>query len=58
MPRAVFEGTVLAEGTLAPETVLTLAEPTEAQHIVLWFTELPQTEDGANRLELAEVTLS
>jgi hypothetical protein len=57
-PTTPTEGAVLAEGTLGPDTVLTLTEPTEAQHIVLWFTELPQADDGANRLELAEVTLS
>jgi hypothetical protein len=49
---------VLAEGTLGPDTVLTLATPTQTQSLVLWFTELPQAPDGANRLELAEVTVS
>jgi eukaryotic-like serine/threonine-protein kinase len=38
--------------------VLTLSAPTETQTVVLWFTSLPQTADGANRLELAEVTVS
>ncbi len=57
-PTTPTQGEVLAEGTLGPETVLTLSAPTEAQNVVLWFTELPQTADGANRLELAEVTLS
>jgi hypothetical protein len=49
---------VLAEAALGPETVLTLSAPTETQSLVLWFTELPQATDGANRLELAEVTVS
>jgi hypothetical protein len=57
-PATPTEGAVLAEGTLGPETVLTLSSPTEAQSIVLWFTELPKATDGANRLELAEVALS
>lgn len=38
--------------------MLTFPEPTETQHVVLWFTELPQTDDGSNRVELAEVTVS
>ena len=49
---------MLASGPLAPETVLTLSAPTEGQHVVLWFTALPQTADGSNRVELAEVRLS
>ena len=57
-PATPTEGAVLAEGVLGPETVLTLSEPTETQNVVLWFTELPQTSDGSNRIELAEVTLS
>jgi hypothetical protein len=55
---APTQGDVLAESALGEETVLTLAQPTETQSIVLWFTELPQAPDGANRLELAEVRLS
>lgn len=57
-PGTPTQGEVLAEGALGPETVLTLSRPTETQHVVLWFTELPQTPDGSNRIELAEVTLS
>ena len=52
------QGTILAEGTLGPNTVLTLSTPTKTQHLVLWFTSLPQTADGRNRIELAEVGVS
>ncbi len=38
--------------------MLTFAEPVEASSIVLWFTELPQTADGSNRIELHEVQVS
>jgi eukaryotic-like serine/threonine-protein kinase len=57
-PATPTQGDVLASGTLAPETVLTLSAPTETQNVGLWFTSLPQASDGDNRLELAEVTLS
>ncbi|HWS58795.1 MAG TPA: hypothetical protein VN257_09665, partial [Actinotalea sp.] len=57
-PATPTEGEVLASGPLGPETVLTLSTPTTATHIVLWFTALPQTADGSNRVELAEVRLS
>ncbi|WP_129338407.1 hypothetical protein [Cellulomonas endophytica] len=52
-------GDVLASGPLAPETVLTLAAPTETASLVLWFTDLPPAPDGAQfRLEVAEVAVS
>ena len=57
-PATPTDGEVLASGPLGPDTVLTLSAPTEAQHIVLWFTALPQTADGSNRVELTEVTVS
>jgi hypothetical protein len=57
-PSTPTEGEVLASGPLGPETVLTLSAPTQTQHIVLWFTALPQTADGSNRIELTEVRLS
>jgi hypothetical protein len=57
-PSTPTTGTVLASGTLAATTVLTLSAPTDTQSIVLWFSALPQTADGSNRLELAEVTVS
>ena len=51
-------GDVLVSGPLAPATVLTLGQPTETQSIVLWFTELAQTADGANRIEISELSVS
>ncbi|MBI9114832.1 protein kinase family protein [Sanguibacter suaedae] len=51
-------GELLAEGPLTGETALQLAAPVETQSIVLWFTELPQAADGANRVHLYEVALS
>jgi hypothetical protein len=57
-PATPTTGDVLASGALSPDTVLTLETPTEAQHIVLWFTELPQTPDGRNRIELLELQVS
>ncbi len=56
-PDKPTQGTVLASGPLSPTTVLTFSKPVEASSIVLWFTELPQTADGRNRVELHEVTL-
>ncbi|NTW40767.1 MAG: hypothetical protein HGA44_12940 [Cellulomonadaceae bacterium] len=57
-PATPTAGDVLASGALSSQTVLTLSAPTQTQTIVLWFTALPQTADGANRLELAEVAVS
>ena len=57
-PATPTAGPVLAGGPLSPTTVLTLDPATTTQTIVLWFTALPQTADGSNRVELAEVTLS
>jgi hypothetical protein len=52
-------GDVLAGGALAsPQTVLTLAQPTETQSIVLWFTSLSQTPDGANKIEISGLAVS
>lgn len=57
-PSTPTTGEVLASGPLSPETVLTFSAPTEAQHIVLWFTALPQTPDGRNRVELLELQVN
>jgi hypothetical protein len=57
-PSTPTQGTVLASGALSSHTVLTFTKPTKAQTIVLWFTQLPQTPDGKNRLELLEVQVS
>lgn len=51
-------GDVLASGALAPQTVLTLAQPTQTQSIVLWFTSLAQTPDGQNRIEITNLAVS
>lgn len=57
-PSTPTEGPVLASGALGPDTVLTLSQPTAGRHVVLWFTALPQTPDGRNRVELLEVQVS
>ena len=51
-------GTLLAEGTLGPETVLTFATPVDTSTVVLWFDRLPTAPDGGFRMEPAEITLS
>ncbi len=51
-------GAVLAAGPLSPSTVLTFSAPTQTQSIVLWFTSLAQTPDGANRIEINELSVS
>lgn len=46
---------VVAEGTVTGEPVeLALPEPVETQHLIVWFTELPETDAGY-RVELADV---
>ncbi|NCT91479.1 hypothetical protein GXB85_11025 [Cellulomonas sp. APG4] len=57
-PATPTEGDVLASGPVGPDTVLTFAEPVRASSIVLWWTELPQTADGSNRIELREVSVA
>jgi len=49
------EGPVLASGAMGSETVLHFDEAVRTQTIVLWFTELPTTPDGLNRVELLEI---
>ncbi|HEY0186708.1 MAG TPA: hypothetical protein VGC67_04405 [Cellulomonas sp.] len=51
-------GDVLASGAMNGQTVFTLSQPTETQSIVLWFTSLSQTSDGANRIEISSLTVS
>ncbi|GIJ00638.1 hypothetical protein CLV28_1218 [Sediminihabitans luteus] len=51
------DGTVLASAPLADETELTF-EATEGTSFVLWFSELPVTADGSNRVELNEILIS
>lgn len=57
-PNTPAEGKVLASGPMSAEMTLDLSETVEAEHIVLWFTELPQTSNGDNRVELREITLT
>lgn len=57
-PSTPTDGTVLASGAMGPDEVYTFAEPVRASSIVLWFTELPVTPDGKNRVELREISLS
>lgn len=57
-PSTPTQGDVLAQGPVSANTVLTLSTPVQTQHLVLWFTSLPQTADGSNRIELAEVGVS
>ncbi len=48
----------IAEADLTRTTLITLAEPTELSHVVLWFTALPVADsDGKNRIELLEVEI-
>lgn len=51
-------GDVLASGPLSAQTVLTLAQPTETQTLVLWFPALAQTPDGQNRIEISTIAVS
>ena len=57
-PSTPMTGAVLAQGAFGPDVTFTFAQPVQAQSIVLWITELPQTADGSNRIELAEVLVS
>ena len=57
-PADAVNGAVLAEADMGPTTVITLPEPTQLSHVVLWFTSLPVADsDGKNRLEVAEVVV-
>ena len=57
-PSTPMTGAVLAQGAFGPDVTFTFAQPVQAQSIVLWITELPQTADGSNRIELAEVQVA
>lgn len=50
-------GTSLASGSFDGQTEFNF-DATEVDSIVLWFTELPQTSDGSNRVELKEIIVS
>lgn len=57
-PDRPTSGEVLAAGSLSPTTVLQLSQSVEAQSLVLWFSELPQSADGGYRVEIIEITVS
>ena len=57
-PGSPRSGPVLAEGAFGPDVTFTFAQPVQTKSIVLWITELPQTADGSNRIELTEVQVS
>jgi len=42
---------------MSPETVLFFDEPVRTGNLVLWFTELPVTAEGDNRVMLYEIEL-
>lgn len=50
-------GTVLYEGPVEKDMEIEVPDPVEAEHLVLWFTELPQTS-GQNRAEIREISVS
>ncbi|HMO10805.1 MAG TPA: hypothetical protein PKB06_04735, partial [Actinotalea sp.] len=55
-PATPTEGEVLAAGPLSsPTTEFVLTQPTEGAAVVLWFTALPQTSDGRNRVEISDI---
>lgn len=54
---APTDGEVLASGSMSPETVLFFDEPVRTGNLVLWFTELPVTAEGDNRVMLYEIEL-
>lgn len=57
-PSTPTKGEVLASSALSAEMDLTLSKTVNTQHIVLWFTELPQVPNGSNRIELLEISLT
>ena len=56
-PSKPDEGTVLYEGPVDKDMEIDVPTPVEAEHVVLWFTELPQTS-GQNRAEIREISVS
>lgn len=57
-PETPDEGDILWSGPLEEEMEIDLPSPVEAEDLVLWFTELPQTPDGSNRVELREISVA
>lgn len=52
------KGTVLAKGPLDGETQFKLSEPVETSSVVIWFTDMPQDQDGKYRIYLYEISLT
>ena len=50
-------GELLFSGKVDLEMELALAKPVSTGEIVLWFTELPQSE-GKNRIEIREISVA
>lgn len=50
-------GTLVAEGPMSPQTVLTSADGVKTDTIMLWFTQLPTNDAGKFKIDLAEVTI-
>ncbi len=50
-------GTLLASGPMSPDAVFTLDPAQTTSSLVIWFTQLPTTSDGAFRIELTEIQL-
>ncbi|PFG36911.1 hypothetical protein ATL41_1654 [Flavimobilis soli] len=57
-PDTPDKGKALFSGALQEELEITLDAPVETEWIVLWFTQLPATADGQNRVELREISLT
>ena len=57
-PDTPDKGEPLYSGALQEELEITLSAPVETEWIVLWFTELPSTASGENRVELREISLT
>lgn len=50
-------GTLLASGPMSSDAVFTLDPAQTTSSLVIWFTQLPTTSDGAFRIELTEIQL-
>lgn len=57
-PADPTQGAPLATETFSREMQITLDQPVTTEYIVLWFTELPQNDEGANRVELREISMT
>ena len=48
-------GTVLLEGPMSGQTILTPSAPIATDTIILWFNDLPIDAEGKFRIDLAEI---